>query len=212
MSDATDFDFDTILSEASKTAPTESKPLDPAKELKVEPVSSLEPVPKPDVPGKRKPGRPKKIESKERLEQLIEAYFDTCKTESRIPTMNGFALALGFADRLSLYNMQTYNGYKPFTNILKRALTRIETAWEEKLVSEDVRAAGPIFWLKQRGWRDERYQDITSQGEKIHQTPVEVKFVVISKDQVKIENRIPEQKQINTPAPDVIEDKSLYGQ
>ena len=94
-------------------------------------------------------------ETPEALEEACDRYFIDCKEENRPITITGLALALGFADRQSLYD---YNERPGFSCIIKKARFRVENAYEEKLSGNSV--AGPIFALKNIGtkgnWSDKQ--------------------------------------------------------
>lgn len=113
-------------------------------------------------------GRPRIYESVEELEQAIDDYFypmvttsvetkvgtitsQPVKSEERIkkPTVTGLALALGFADKTTLYE---YRDRTEFSYPVKRALSMIEQYHEEGLSENNV--AGRIFALKNMGWKD----------------------------------------------------------
>lgn len=72
------------------------------------------------------------------------------------PTVTGLALYLGFSNRLSLYD---YKEHDEFSDIIKRATTRIEHNYEKSLFSNTP--AGSIFALKNMGWQDKTQQEIT---------------------------------------------------
>lgn len=105
--------------------------------------------PKPEARQTPKPvGRPRRYETPEQMQVAIDEYF--AKEES--PTICGLVLALGFNSRQTMDN---YMGYGPeFLDIIKRAKLRIENRYETMLVMPNVRAAGPIFALKNMGWKD----------------------------------------------------------
>lgn len=117
-------------------------------------------------------GRPPKYTTVEELESKIEEYFDSCvpvyaknddgslvlttKGEPVLldhnpPTITGLALHLGFTTRLSLINYQS----KPqFMNTVSRAKARVELYAEKQLYNPAIKPNGPIFALKNFGWRD----------------------------------------------------------
>ena len=111
-----------------------------------------------------KVGRPLKYETVEDLEEAIETYFkeslQTEETETGYrfispPTVSGLAYHLGFESRQSMYD---YKKRDEFSYSIKRAVTRIEILHEQNLFSTG--AAGSIFWLKNRGWKDKQETDI----------------------------------------------------
>lgn len=102
-------------------------------------------------------GRPPKYETPEELEQAVEEYF---AENPDYPTQSGLALALGFADRQSLYD---YKAKDKFSCTIKRALQRIDEKHERRLYENAN--SGSIFYLKNRGWSDSL--DVTSKGDKL---------------------------------------------
>jgi hypothetical protein len=102
-------------------------------------------------------GRPPKYETPEELETAIDSYFAKCEADERDITMSGLAYHLGFNSRNSLYN---YEDKEVFNVPIKRALLRIEQAYEERLYGGQC--TGAIFALKNRGWRDTQTIDDVS--------------------------------------------------
>jgi hypothetical protein len=100
-------------------------------------------------------GRPRVYENSEDLQAAIDAYFLEVKTNNEKVTMSGLAYALGFADRQSLYD---YEKNEQFSCTIKRALLRIEGSYETALYGNSV--AGPIFALKNMGWKDKAEMDL----------------------------------------------------
>lgn len=112
-------------------------------------------------------GRPPMFETPEELEDKIQAYVEHC-TSKREPsfdggfimtdgqplTITGLAYFLGFESRQSFYD---YEQNKEFSYTIKRARLMIESSYERALSGKN--AAGPIFALKNFGWKDT--QDIT---------------------------------------------------
>jgi len=94
-------------------------------------------------------GRPPKYATAEELENKIEEYFDGCKNEEKRPTITKLILFLGFCDRASFYDMEKID---KFSHTIKRARTLIESVYEDHLLGGN--AAGPIFALKNFGWKD----------------------------------------------------------
>ncbi len=90
------------------------------------------------VPGWGKlPGKPRKINSIEEMEELIDEYFlDVCGYSVlegflifKPPTVTGLALHLGFTSRRALLN---YEGYgKEYKRVLRMAKLYIENTIEE---------------------------------------------------------------------------------
>jgi len=98
-------------------------------------------------------GRPRRYPTLELMQKAVDAYFETCIVAKVPTTVCGLALALGFAQRKSLFD---YKGYgEEFCNIIKKAITTIEANYESML-SRSTQVAGPIFALKNMGWRDQK--------------------------------------------------------
>lgn len=97
-------------------------------------------------------GRPPLWEDPEKFEQEVDAYFED---ETVSPyTWTGLARYLGFESRQSL---EDYKSKEGFAYPIKKALLRIEEIYEKSLFSKN--AAGPIFALKNFGWRDKQEID-----------------------------------------------------
>src|SRR5690349_15595622 len=94
-------------------------------------------------------GRPLKFESPEGLEASIADYFKEITEAGEPATITGLALYLGFESRQSFYD---YEEREEFSYAIKRARTRIEYEYEKKLSGNNC--TGPIFALKNMGWKD----------------------------------------------------------
>ncbi len=112
-------------------------------------------------------GRPPLFETVEQIEKKIQEYLDSCqpymigdKVILNPPTVTGLALFLGFAQRKSLLD---YKGKDEFCNTIKRAVTCIEAAYEQRLSENNP--TGAIFALKNMGWSDKQEIDQTNKGE-----------------------------------------------
>lgn len=77
----------------------------------------------------------------------VDEYF--ASKEIPIKTWTGLARYLGFESRQSL---EDYKSKPGFAYPIKKALLCIEEIYEQSLFSKN--AAGPIFALKNFGWRD----------------------------------------------------------
>lgn len=105
-------------------------------------------------------GRPPRFKTADEMEVLVDEYFEALMADEKfVPTVNGLALHLGFTSRQSLIN---YGGKPEFVDVVKRARTILENAWEQRLVGPN--AAGTIFWLKNQGWSDKTEQEISGPG------------------------------------------------
>lgn len=105
------------------------------------------------------PGRDRIVATPEEFEAKADAYFAECEASGRRPTVNGLTLALGYAHRQSLFDCADREG---FSDAVKRARTRLESAWEEALAAPQV--AGAIFWLKNQGWSDKTEHELSGPG------------------------------------------------
>jgi hypothetical protein len=104
-------------------------------------------------------GRPPIYETAEELQSRIDEYFrllyvdDSDKNINehfdKTPTITGLTLFLGFADRQSFYD---YGKKDKFSCTIKRARMRVENWYEKCMLTGQ--AAGPIFALKNMGWKD----------------------------------------------------------
>lgn len=103
--------------------------------------------------------RPLAVQTPQEFEDRAEAYFLSCESAEKRPTVNGLVLALGLTSRQSLHN---YEARPEFMDAVKRARTVIEAAWEECLAGPN--AAGTIFWLKNQGWTDKQETELYGRG------------------------------------------------
>lgn len=129
-------------------------------------------------------GRPLKYNNCLDLDIDCELYFESClyeddddygsyqKRDKPIPlTITGLALALG-TSRQTLMN---YENRGEFFDTIKRHKTRIENFAELRLYENN--ATGPIFALKNFGWKDKSEQDLKVSGPvriKVRHIPEEV--------------------------------------
>jgi len=102
-------------------------------------------------------GRPPMFKNPEDMQKMIDDYF----IESKVPTITGLALHLGFESRQSFYD---YEEKERFAYTVKRARLKIENQWEIKLATEEIRATGPIFALKNFGWIDKVETNVNHTG------------------------------------------------
>lgn len=104
-----------------------------------------------------KPGPKNKLIEITDLEGRIEEFFLFLEEKRVPPTISRLALALGYTSRQSLYdamNRQGTEDERRISYIVKKAVLQIECYYEEQLSGSH--AAGPIFWLKNRGWSDKQ--------------------------------------------------------
>jgi len=95
-------------------------------------------------------GRPPIWTDPEEFSKAVDVYLN----ENNNPTWTGLAYHLGFESRQSL---QDYKEKPEFSYPIKRALLKIEETYENALFSRNP--AGPIFALKNFGWRDKQEID-----------------------------------------------------
>jgi len=99
-------------------------------------------------------GRPPMYDTPEQMQEVIDAYFERCKTEKLFPTMSGLAYELRFTTQA----LRDYEKKDEFLCTVKRAKQFVEMAWEQALLSG--KGSGPIFWLKNNaGWKDKTEQE-----------------------------------------------------
>ena len=117
----------------------------------------------------------------EEMQVKIDAYFESCKikylefggaivrdkmgspiVESyNAPTITGLAMALGFTSRQALIN---YQGKKAFVDTVTHAKLRVEAHAEQCLFNPQMRPQGPIFALKNFGWKDTQETTLVGGG------------------------------------------------
>jgi len=108
-------------------------------------------------------GRPRRFNTVEEMQVLIDRYFQECKENNEPLTITGLALALGFTSRQAVMNYEGFlddNG-KMFLDTIKTAKLRIENAYEKRNIENG--RGGDIFALKQFDWTDK--QEIKHSGE-----------------------------------------------
>jgi hypothetical protein len=116
-----------------------------------------------------KPGRPSKFKTVDDLQSAIDGYFNSCfeinaKTGELMQvkpfTITGLALALD-TSRETLLDIEYGNGpyadNSSFSDAIKKAKLRCQNYAEEQMFTA-YNPAGPIFALKNYGWKDK--QDI----------------------------------------------------
>lgn len=99
----------------------------------------------------RKRGRPPFIETPEEFDAEVERYVAECELKGEPLTKSGLAYFLGYADRSGLDEAAKRDG---FSLSVKRALLLVESSYEKRLTGPN--AAGPIFALKNFGWKDKQ--------------------------------------------------------
>ena len=102
--------------------------------------------------------RPRKIESPEMMDALVDAYVWECRNNHEPLTLSGMILALGLFERNSLDKYATYS--EDFAHSVKRAKLIVAHAYEINLRGNNV--TGSIFALKNFGWSDRQQLEHTS--------------------------------------------------
>lgn len=109
-------------------------------------------------------GRPRKYETPEEMQVIIEDYFEECYKEKEVPTVTGLGFVLNMTrkemleyenaiEKGTLKNC-SYDMKVKFRNTLKRAKQYIESCQQQCLYSKD-KVTGAIFSLKNNwGWVD----------------------------------------------------------
>jgi hypothetical protein len=101
-------------------------------------------------------GRPMKFKTANELQKSVDEYFEK---ESHI-TLAGLAVHLGIA-RSTLYE---YNEKDKFSDILKKAREKVEAHYEELMIYRLQNQTGPIFALKNMGWKDKTETEYSGEG------------------------------------------------
>ena len=96
-------------------------------------------------------GRPRKIESPEEMDRLVDEYVGECIGDEKPITLLGMILHLGLNSRQSLDEYMSYDG---FSDSVKRAKAIVEHEYEIRLIEGG--GAGAIFALKNFGWKDKQ--------------------------------------------------------
>jgi hypothetical protein len=95
-------------------------------------------------------GRPQAFKTPEELQEKIDDYF---RKHPEKATITGLINHCGLINRASFYD---YEKRPEFSNTLKKARSRIEEGYENRL--HEHACTGAIFALKNFGWKDK--QDI----------------------------------------------------
>lgn len=120
------------------------------------------------------PGRPPIWNDPIAFEKSVDDYF----TNDPNPTWTGLALHLGFSSRDSLNDYKKRDG---FSDSVKKALMRIENAYEKAIMGRNP--AGAIFALKNFGWKDKQEVEQSGGVTIRFEEPEEYKRVYPTQDQ-----------------------------
>ena len=106
-----------------------------------------------------KGGRPRKVRSLPLLHEKIEAYFHSCHEWDKIPTIQGLAHHLGYADQSPFYYFEKHRQTHPgFYRAIELAKIRIQAWKNQVLLDGDLpagRLRGLVFDLRvNHGMRD----------------------------------------------------------
>lgn len=109
-------------------------------------------------------GRPRKYETPEEMQKIIDDYFLECEATKEVPTISGLAFALDMS-RKSLLDYENSDSRgclknvdpdmrENFSHTIKRAKAFIHSRYEQALFSKNS-VTGAIFTLKNNcGWVD----------------------------------------------------------
>jgi hypothetical protein len=121
-------------------------------------------------------GRPRKIESPEKFDELVDSYIALCQQANEPILLTGLILSLGLTSKEGFYEYQNYEG---FSDSVKRARMLVEMEYEKRL-NNGSNAAAPIFALKNFGWADKQEIDHTSSDGSIK--PTVIQLVAVDND------------------------------
>ena len=109
-------------------------------------------------------GRPLKFQDVDELENLIQGYFNECKSTEEIPTISGLAVYLD-TSRETLMN---YEAKEQFFDTIKRAKDKVVALQEQLAMKGKINPTVWIFSAKNNlGYADKTETDVTSGGDKI---------------------------------------------
>ena len=119
----------------------------------------------------RKVGRPLKFPSPDKLQEKIDEYFNNCEAKKKPCIVTGLALWLD----TSRETLMDYQNKDDFSDTILRAKLRCQAYAEEQLYTAKS-AQGPIFALKNFGWKDR--QDIDVSNNLVYNIPEELRKLV----------------------------------
>lgn len=105
------------------------------------------------------------------MQAAIDKYFKSIEASEIPPTVAGMSYFLGFPSR---QRMHDYGARAAFTDVVKRAMERIEAYHEQRLCGS-ANAVGSIFWLKNHANYVDR-AELTGAGGGPLETTVTVKY------------------------------------
>jgi hypothetical protein len=102
-------------------------------------------------------GRPRKIQSPDHFDDLVDAYVNFCYEVEEPLTITGLALFVGFCNKRELHKFKT--DQPNFASSINRAVSVVEAGYERNLHAAS--AGGSIFALKNFGWHDKTEHEVT---------------------------------------------------
>lgn len=108
-------------------------------------------------------GRPRIISSPQEFDERVDSFLVQCQVDGDPITLTGLILSLGLSSRESL---DEYGRRPEFSDSVKYAKLLIENGYEKKLHEQSC--TGPIFALKNFGWKDKQEVDQTVNGNMKH--------------------------------------------
>ena len=100
----------------------------------------------------KKKGRPRRFSNAQELQDKIADYFDACKVQQQIPTVQGLCSHCGFADSSALkYYATKCKAASHFSRTIRMALLKIQAEKTQWLLDGDLEAGrlrGLIFDLR----------------------------------------------------------------
>ena len=96
----------------------------------------------------------KKFSCPEELELYAEEYFSQQLAAQKPFTLAGLARALGFSRTDGLNAYRKAEGYEEYHDVASAAYLRVEEYTSEMCYSKAVNVAGPVFMLKNMGYKD----------------------------------------------------------
>lgn len=100
-------------------------------------------------------GRPRKFQSPEEMQAVLDAYFSECEAQSRPLTVTGLAMALG----LTKPGMRNYLKRSGYSDVLLRARLRVEAYCEERLFDKDGYSGARFVLMTCFRWRTSAEQE-----------------------------------------------------
>lgn len=135
-------------------------------------------------------GRPRLYQDPDEFDQATDAYFDKVERDGKLPTLSGLCLHLGFVDKQSFSNYETYG--EPFSLTVKKARMRIEDDRHQRLANPAC--TGIIFDLKaNHGWQDKQTLEHTGADGGPIQSQATVDVTGLSPEQLAVLASIPVQ-------------------